>query len=148
VTLVDTHPAQEPVMAPRNYKQCANTVALERQRRTLSSDDMFGLYLLHEEVPNFIQNMQLIPNFVVVLMTENMAELFTNINHLPELVLHYDTTFNIGHFYLSILIFKHPLFESKPVIPLAYLMHHTKKYEFHKTFFETVLLRCNALGYK
>ncbi|KAF0739493.1 Uncharacterized protein FWK35_00016290, partial [Aphis craccivora] len=63
VTIVDAHPDQEPVMAPRNYKQCANTIAMERQRFMLSSDDIFGLYLLHEEVPNFIQNMQLIPNF-------------------------------------------------------------------------------------
>lgn len=115
MTIVDAHPDQEPVMAPRNYKQCANTIAMERQRFMLSSDDIFGLYLLHEEVPNFIQNMQLIPNFAVVLMTENMTELFTTISNLPELVLHYDTTFNIGDFYLSILIFKHPLFESKPV---------------------------------
>jgi len=27
-------------------------------------------------------------------------------------------------------------------------MHHTKKYEVHKHFFETVLLRCNAIGNK
>ncbi|CAI6371492.1 unnamed protein product [Macrosiphum euphorbiae] len=46
VTLVDAHPAQEPVMKYyQNYKQCANTVAMERQRRMLSSDDVFGLYI-------------------------------------------------------------------------------------------------------
>jgi len=81
--------------------------------------------------------MQLIPYIAVVLFTSNMMTLFLNVCNLPEVVLHYDTTFNIGDFYLSILVFQHPIFENGRTIPLAYLMHHKKTFEVHKLFFET-----------
>lgn len=81
--------------------------------------------------------MQLIPFFAVVLFTSNMMTLFLNVCNLPEVVLHYDTTFNIGDFYLSILVFQHPIFENGRTISLAYLMHYKKTYELNKLFFET-----------
>lgn len=134
----DEPPTLQPVMAPKNYKQVANTIARERKRNLLSNDDIYGLYLLNEEIPDFVHLMQLIPNFAVVLFRENMINLFLSVHHLPEVVLHYDTTFNIGDFYLSILVYKHPIFEHGRTIPLAYLMHHKKVYDVHRLFFETL----------
>lgn len=90
----------------------------------LSDDDVLGLYLTHPEIPEYIHVMQLIPDFVVVFFTMPMIDLFNEVINMPELVMHYDTTFNIGDFYLSILVYKHPVFEKEPVIPLACMLHH------------------------
>ena len=38
----------------------------------------------------------------------------------------YDTTFKLGDFYVSILLFKHALFAEAPAIPAAFLMHERK----------------------
>jgi len=38
-------------------------------------------------------------------------------------VLSYDTSFCLGDFYLSPLLFRHTDFEPAPVVPLAYLLH-------------------------
>ena len=37
-----------------------------------------------------------------------------------------DTTFNLGNFYLSLLLFRATDFDGDPVIPLAYLLHECK----------------------
>jgi len=71
-------------------------------------------------------------------------KLFDELIHMPELVLHYDTTFNIGDFYMSILVYKHPAFEKGPVIPLACMLHHSKKSDVHKLFFENFKTKCKA----
>ena len=51
-------------------------------------------------------------------------------------VLSYDTTFQLGDFYVSSLTFRHLLFKDKPCIAVAFLLHerkfvHTNKELFH-----------------
>ena len=43
-------------------------------------------------------------------------------SQLPQL-LSYDTTFKLGDFYLSPLLFRHILFSGPPVVPALYLIH-------------------------
>jgi len=47
----------------------------------------------------------------------------------------YDTTFNLGDFYLSVLLFRETDFEGEPVIPLAYFLHERKLNATHTNFF-------------
>lgn len=131
-------PALQPVLAPRNAKQCVHYVANERANRMLSKDDIVGVYLIESETPDYIHLMQLIPQCVIVFFTMPMVKLFEQVVRLPELVLHYDTTFNLGDFYVSVILYKHPAFENGPIIPLAYMLHQSKKSEVHKLFVETV----------
>ena len=42
------------------------------------------------------------------------------------ILLSYDTTFQLGDFYVPPFLFKHVLFESHPVIPVAFLLHERK----------------------
>ena len=52
----------------------------------------------------------------------------------PQL-LSYDTTFQLGDFYLSVLCFRHTIFKEAPVIPAAFLTHE-RTFEYnHKEFF-------------
>ena len=48
----------------------------------------------------------------------------------PQL-LSYDTTYNLGDFYVSPILFRHTLFEEAPVIPAAFLLHE-KQTQFAK----------------
>ena len=51
-------------------------------------------------------------------------------------LLSYDTTFQVGDFYVSILSFKHVLFKENPVIPVAFMFHERKFQVVHERFFE------------
>ena len=50
----------------------------------------------------------------------------------------YDTTFNLGDFYVTPLIFRHVLFESKPSISLAFLVHERKNQKCHERLFDYI----------
>ena len=52
----------------------------------------------------------------------------------PQL-LSYDTTFQLGDFYVSTLAFRHTLFKEAPVIPVAFLIHERKLQACHDELF-------------
>ena len=52
----------------------------------------------------------------------------------------YDTTFQLGDFYLSPLIFRHTLFTQKPCIPALFLLHERKLTITLNTSFKNYLL--------
>lgn len=120
-----------------------NTIKRERENKLLSSDDIVGLYLLSDELGNFIRNIQLLPDFFTVFFSDAMAKEFSS---LKEVALFYDTTFNLGDFYVSPLTFKHPHFEGGPVIPLCYVIHHRKNLETHQCFFQFFKKSCPTIG--
>ena len=47
----------------------------------------------------------------------------------------YDTTFEMGDYYISTLAFKHFMFKSWPVIPLSYMIHERRKQNCHEAHF-------------
>lgn len=53
---------------------------------------------------------------------------------LPPMYLCYDTTYELGDFYVSVLTFRLTEFEETPIIPLMYMIHH-RKWEFVHEFF-------------
>lgn len=120
----EVHPAHIPVLLPRNASQVSNTVSKERERKLLSSDDIVGLYLLDQEIGSVIQDFTLLPYFLCILYSKDMVATFF-----------YDTTFNLGDFYLSPLTYKHPHMTGHPVIPFAYAIHHSKQLQVHTHFF-------------
>ena len=50
----------------------------------------------------------------------------------------YDTTFKMGDFYVSPLVFRNIIFENSPIMPVAFLIHGRKKKKVHSRFFEFV----------
>ena len=53
-------------------------------------------------------------------------------------LLGYDTTFKQGDFYVSILVFRHAMFNESPVIPVAFLTHDGKFQKMPERFFLAV----------
>ncbi len=49
-----------------------------------------------------------------------------NVIRDADQVLSYDTTFCLGEFYVSPLLFHHTEFIEKPVMPVLFLVHETK----------------------
>jgi len=65
---------------------------------------------------------------------------------LPSLshqLLSYDTTFNLGDFYVSVLSFRHVLFKENPVIPAAFALHERKFQTVHEHFFLKFAASCH-----
>ncbi|KAK3108536.1 hypothetical protein FSP39_010086 [Pinctada imbricata] len=60
----------------------------------------------------------------------------------------YDTTFNLGDFYVSPLVFRHVLFEQGPLIPLAFLIHERKQQKCHNRLFEFIADKISILKSK
>ena len=52
-----------------------------------------------------------------------------------QLILAYDTTFQLGDFYVSPLLFRHIYFKGSPIIPLAFLIHDRKFQISHEKLF-------------
>ena len=57
---------------------------------------------------------------------------------IPIQQLSYDTTFNLGDFYPSVLLFRVTYFEYCSTVPIAYLIHESKLADTHKDFFRHV----------
>lgn len=55
---------------------------------------------------------------------------------LAPVCLSYDTTFDLGEFYLSVLTFRSTEFYEKPILPLMYMIHERKNQEAHNMFFD------------
>jgi len=65
---------------------------------------------------------------------------------LPVQTLSYDTTFNLGDFYVSVLIFCETEFVDAPVMALAYLIHERKLQQTHEEFFAHIAQVCPEIG--
>jgi hypothetical protein len=55
----------------------------------------------------------------------------------PQIFFSYDTTFNLGDFYLSILVVQMSCFKEKPCVPVAFVLHDRKFENVHKHLFKT-----------
>ena len=79
------------------------------------------------------------PDLIIIcglnkLITELESILQTD-SECPQLLL-YDTTFQLGDFYLSPLLYRHTYFSNSPVIPALFLIHERKFQSVHEQFMQ------------
>lgn len=138
----ECHPDLTPVLQPRDTKQIQNVLQRERRKKLKSNDDILGIYQLDDELSGYISNMRLLPNFMVILCDPLSLDNLKKANSLSPCTLHYDTTFNLGDFYLSVITYRNQFFTttrgSEPVVPVFYMIHDTKTASVHVEFFEHV----------
>ena len=115
----------------------------------ISHDALFNLYELCFQLrltdqkgdpKDFITHITLHPRIVVHLMSSPLLDslkLIVNVSSDPVL-LHYDTVFNMGDYYMSTLTFRQALFVGNPVIPCAFLIHSRRYHSDHKLFLDAV----------
>ena len=100
------------------------------------------LYNMHElayHLDAYVMSIVTYPDLVVIICDEGQMKEFDRLLRTKlckdHLQLSYDTTFQLGDFYLSTLVYKHVLFEEEPVIPLAFVIHERKFQKVHEDFF-------------
>lgn len=118
------------VTTPRNQTQVRNFRKEEIRDLRVSHDSFFNTYRFcfqlymnkrKGEKEEFIRHFSIHPTILVHLIPQSLLdslELVLKIS-LDKVVLHYDTVFNIGDYYLSMLMFRHSLFKHNPVVPLV-----------------------------
>lgn len=70
---------------------------------------------------------KLIKDFEKVISLENKEQLLS-----------YDTTFQLGNFYVSVLLYRHVIFHKNPIIPVLFLIHERKLSGHHEILFRTL----------
>ena len=134
--------------APRNVEQIRNII--HRNQTRLSRD---ALYNLHEFAydSNFIHRITTFPDVSVVCYNPALVEVFNSLlsspteSSKPTVTLTYDTTFNLGDFYVSVLLFRQTDFDPSPIVPLAFLIHERKLQATHEDFFSHFKSICPKL---
>ena len=124
-----------PVLQPRNSKQVENVRVKYLYSQRISHDALYNLHELAIDMPDFIHEIKTHPDLVCICGQKAMFQELDRVLLLdspsPQL-LTYDTTFQLGDFYISILTFRHTIFKEAPVMPAAFLIHERKFQSSHE----------------
>ena len=129
----------QPAFMPHNCRQIKNLQARVRQKARLTHDALYNLHELAYDLDGFVKTVTTYPDLAVICGHDRVISELDSVLHLisdrPQL-LSYDTTFQLGDFYLSALLFRHTLFTNSPVIPALFLIHERKFEKIHAKFME------------
>ena len=133
-------PAYHTVLTPRNSKQIKNMQMKHRQSLRLTHDALYNLHELAYDLNGFVLKITTYPDLVVICANKCMVTDFESVLQLNahSQLLSYDTTFKLGDFYVSTLLFRHTLFATSPVMPAFFLIHERKFKAVHCEFMKVV----------
>ena len=121
------------------------------QQRRISQDALYNLHELAYDLPDFVWSIQTYPDLVSVCgqkeILDQLDRLLVLESPLSQL-LSYDTTFKLGDFYVSCLLFRHNLFRESPVIPALFLIHERKFQSVHEKLFEVAIDKVQTINTK
>ena len=128
---------QDAISKPRNVRQLHNAKASKQEEIRLTRDAIYNTHELAYE-GGFILFLSTYPDLCVVAGDVEMVKELNNVIQLrdEDLLLSYDTTFNLGEFYVSPLVFKHVVFEANPLVAGLFLIHERNLSETHEHFFK------------
>ena len=135
---------QEVLEKPRNERQLKNLRYKVQQNQRISRDAIINVASIAQEHGDFVHKYTLHPDIEIVAGNKRMFDELAYLLELPtsqrmnEMLLGYDTTFSLGEYYVSPLLFKHIAFIEKPVLPVAFLVHERKFTTTHATLFSTI----------
>lgn len=130
------------------YFQIRNTQKVERRRSRITHDAYYNTLDISLQNPDFVRLFVLVPRLLVYILHKNLKEQLSDAvtyakNSTVQLL--YDTTFNLGDFYVSPLIFRHTMFVGEKIVPVAFLIHDRKFQDDHEKFFRFVSEECPFL---
>ena len=133
-----TQPVSTPYLSitqPRNSKQVENIQLKQLKKQRLSHDALYNVHELAHDLPEFVHSIRTYPDLVCVFGQKALLSELDRVLLLesssPQL-LSYDTTFQLGDFYISVLSFHQTRFKEASTIPAAFLLHERKFEEHHK----------------
>ena len=133
-------PALQPVLVARNSKQIQNLQMKMRQKFRLTHDALYNLHELAYDLDGFVLKISTYPDLVVVCAMKSMVVAMEGVlqSRATSQLLSYDTTFQLGDFYVSTLLFRNTFFTSCPVMPAFFLIHERKFKSVHSEFMKIV----------
>ncbi|CAC5363339.1 unnamed protein product [Mytilus coruscus] len=132
------------ILNARNIKQVENIVRKVNEDKRISKDDIYNLVLLAYHLEGFIHDeVTVFPDLTSIIALPDMNSIVNqllDVNTTDDIpfVFFYDTTFKLGDFYVSPLVFRNIIFEDEPIMPVAFLIHGRKKETVHSIFFDFV----------
>ncbi|XP_065660493.1 uncharacterized protein LOC136084428 [Hydra vulgaris] len=124
----------EPIQfQPRNPRQFKYIRSVESAGKRLGIDSFVTLHELAYMMPGFVWTISTYPDLAVSFGIQKSIE---QLVMCSQVFLSYDTTFNLGDFYLSILVAQMSYFVEKPCMPIAFLLHDRKFDIVHKFSFQ------------
>ena len=142
-------PEEQPVLLPRNVKQIKNLQAKDRQSVRLTHDALYNVHELAYDLEDFVYKIITFPDLIIVCgLNVVLQELNRIISAITKtlILLSYDTTFQLGDFYVSPLLFRHVLFNESPIIPAAFMLHERKFQSAHEEFMKYISMKVPALS--
>jgi hypothetical protein len=92
-------------------------------------------------IDDFVKELTVFPDLCCVIGLDDVLTEFNKIllvkSDEPPLI-SYDTTFDLGDFFVSVLVFKHVSFQDGITIPAAFMIHDRRSAELHERFFRTI----------
>nr|XP_033773412.1 tyrosine--tRNA ligase, mitochondrial isoform X1 [Geotrypetes seraphini]XP_033773422.1 tyrosine--tRNA ligase, mitochondrial isoform X1 [Geotrypetes seraphini]XP_033773431.1 tyrosine--tRNA ligase, mitochondrial isoform X1 [Geotrypetes seraphini]XP_033773440.1 tyrosine--tRNA ligase, mitochondrial isoform X1 [Geotrypetes seraphini]XP_033773444.1 tyrosine--tRNA ligase, mitochondrial isoform X1 [Geotrypetes seraphini]XP_033773450.1 tyrosine--tRNA ligase, mitochondrial isoform X1 [Geotrypetes sera len=136
------------VMLPRDVQQVRNAKKAQKRKNQAILDDLNSAEEHSFLLDDFVWLYSLLPEVVVMAGHREMCKIFEDLasqtNDIPVLM-SYDTTFKLGDYYISTLVFLHGFFKESPIVPLAFMLHKAKKELNHWLFFIMILRHCPKL---
>ena len=133
--------AHQGILNPRNSEQVRNIVKSEKRKFKVSHDEMFSTVQVAHQLNDYVHECNYYPDLKIVAGSKEILDELNDLLTLESdepVVLSYDTTFNIGNYFVSPLVFRHVMFKDGKTIPAAFLIHDRKNRLTHETFFRTV----------
>ena len=133
---------QQGVLNAKNKKQLENLRYKQNCRKKLTHDSAYNTLQLAYNLDNFVVEFALYPELRLVLASKQLADELNrllSVKGSDPVLLSYDTTFDLGDFYVSPLIVKHPFFKGNTCFPIAFLIHGRKNQKSHDTFWRELV---------
>ncbi len=136
-----------PVMKPRNLKQLRNLRFKALNSSRISHDSLYNLHEIAYDLTNFVWKITSFPDLICMCGLDDLIEdankhlMLSNTFQL----LSYDTTFQLGDFYVSPLIARYSIFEQKPCVPIAFMIHERKFSSTHQEMFRECVKKIPSL---
>lgn len=128
---------QEMVGKPRNVEQLRNLKKKINRQQRLTWYEIYNVHKMAWDMDNFVHHITTFRDMVIICGLKQVleeVELVLGDGGIDQ-ILSYDTTFTMGDFYVSILIFRQRFFLKNPCIPALFLIHERKYEECHKKLF-------------
>ena len=129
----------------REPKQIANYRAREKQSFIVSQCQLTSFHILSMyHLKDFIRFSNTIHEFHCVMADPEAIKLANILLKVSEndpsldQVINYDTTFDMGEFYLSSFVMKNTLIKQDRIFPVAFFVHNRKDTLTHKAFFDWI----------
>lgn len=126
----------ENIDLPRDLRTFQNFRAAQIKKFQVTGDDLLNLCALDNTLKHFIKFVAVRPDLQIHLFHPQAVALAKKLQTKETLMLSYDTTFNFGDYYLSMISTKNLHFIEEPLWPILFFIHERRFAQRHKKFFE------------